>query len=404
MPTGLASDGARTPGRPANAQAGSADPGNRLDSSPLPDPNVASIASNEAQHASVAAPPIAHQVAGQIIAASTNGQREDVQQVNIATATPITSAPPIVKILRLNWQPADLGTITIRMSLTQDALDIRVEASRSETAHMLQRDQDSLTKLLTSAGYRMDSVTVVAVASDTTAVADGRGQSLSSMTPQNWGSSDPDSRSSGGRWNADPDPRTSRDKQNDEQRQEPRCPRRWRRSLCVARRRWVARRTLCEREMARAAQSYGVPLGVLYAVGLAETGRGDSLRPYALNIEGKSVYDIDKEDALRGSEEARPAGAKMIDVGCMQINHHFHASQVRLGRGDARPVEKRRLRSALPAAAESARRQLDAGRGTLSRGARQRSRPEALRLSGDRRSCCVRLRAWNPGCASVLPS
>jgi soluble lytic murein transglycosylase-like protein len=82
----------------------------------------------------------------------------------------------------------------------------------------------------------------------------------------------------------------------------------------------------CEREMARAARSYGVPLGVLYAVGLAETGRGDSLRPYALNIEGKSVYDIDKDEALRRFEQAQRAGAKLIDVGCMQINHHFHAS------------------------------------------------------------------------------
>jgi soluble lytic murein transglycosylase-like protein len=82
----------------------------------------------------------------------------------------------------------------------------------------------------------------------------------------------------------------------------------------------------CEREMARAAQSYGIPLGVLYAVGLTETGRGDSLRPYALNIEGKSVYDIGKSDALRRFQEARLAGARMIDVGCMQINHHFHAS------------------------------------------------------------------------------
>jgi soluble lytic murein transglycosylase-like protein len=80
----------------------------------------------------------------------------------------------------------------------------------------------------------------------------------------------------------------------------------------------------CEREMTRAAQAYGIPLGVLYAVGLTETGRGDSLRPYALNIEGKSVYDIGKSDALRRFHEARLAGAKMIDVGCMQINHHFH--------------------------------------------------------------------------------
>lgn len=83
----------------------------------------------------------------------------------------------------------------------------------------------------------------------------------------------------------------------------------------------------CEREMLRAAQAHGVPLGMLYAVGLAETGRGDSLRPYALNIDGASVYDIDKAEALRRFAAARKAGIKLIDVGCMQINHHFHAGQ-----------------------------------------------------------------------------
>lgn len=81
----------------------------------------------------------------------------------------------------------------------------------------------------------------------------------------------------------------------------------------------------CEREMARAAQKHGVPLGMLYAVGLTETGRGDSLRPYALNIEGRPVYDIDKSEALRQVEAARLSGVRLIDIGCMQINHHFHA-------------------------------------------------------------------------------
>lgn len=42
--------------------------------------------------------------------------------------------------------------------------------------------------------------------------------------------------------------------------------------------------------MMRAAQKYGVPLGVLYAVGLTETGRRGSLSPYALNIEGPSFF------------------------------------------------------------------------------------------------------------------
>jgi soluble lytic murein transglycosylase-like protein len=80
----------------------------------------------------------------------------------------------------------------------------------------------------------------------------------------------------------------------------------------------------CEREMARAAEKYGVPLGMLYAVGLTETGRGDSLRPYALNIEGRGVYDIDRGEAVRRFEKARREGARLIDVGCMQVNHHFH--------------------------------------------------------------------------------
>jgi len=84
---------------------------------------------------------------------------------------------------------------------------------------------------------------------------------------------------------------------------------------------------LCEREMVRAAEKHGVPLGMLYAVGLTETGRGDSLRPYALNIEGRASYDDDKATALRRFQGARANGAKLIDVGCMQINHHFHARQ-----------------------------------------------------------------------------
>ena len=89
----------------------------------------------------------------------------------------------------------------------------------------------------------------------------------------------------------------------------------------------LAGQNACEREMVRAADEHGVPLGMLYAVGLTETGRGDSLRPYALNIEGRAIYDIDKQGALRAFDAARKAGAKLIDIGCMQINHHFHRRQ-----------------------------------------------------------------------------
>ncbi|MCI0598352.1 MAG: transglycosylase SLT domain-containing protein [Beijerinckiaceae bacterium] len=83
---------------------------------------------------------------------------------------------------------------------------------------------------------------------------------------------------------------------------------------------------VCEREMSQAAQRYDVPLAVLYAIGLTETGRRGSLQPYALNIEGPSYFATNLADALRKVNEAQKRGARLIDVGCMQINHHFHAN------------------------------------------------------------------------------
>jgi len=80
----------------------------------------------------------------------------------------------------------------------------------------------------------------------------------------------------------------------------------------------------CEREMIRAASKHGVPLGMLYAVGLAETGNRGSLQPYAMNIEGRAYFAQSASDALRRFEEARRTGAKLIDLGCMQINHYYH--------------------------------------------------------------------------------
>jgi hypothetical protein len=95
-------------------------------------------------------------------------------------------------------------------------------------------------------------------------------------------------------------------------------------ALCEADRTASAVPNICEREMAAAAEAEQVPLGVLYAVGLTETGRKGSLQPYALNIEGKSVFAPTKEDALAEFSRARRKGKKLIDLGCMQINHHYH--------------------------------------------------------------------------------
>ena len=81
----------------------------------------------------------------------------------------------------------------------------------------------------------------------------------------------------------------------------------------------------CEIEMLRASRVHSVPLSVLYAVGLTETGRRGSLQPFALNVAGAAHFAQDLPSALAVFHAARARGVKLIDVGCMQINHHFHA-------------------------------------------------------------------------------
>ena len=67
-----------------------------------------------------------------------------------------------------------------------------------------------------------------------------------------------------------------------------------------------------------------MPIAILYAVGLTETGHKGWLQPYALNIEGKDYVASNIRDALKAFHEAQSRGAKLIDVGCMQVNHYWH--------------------------------------------------------------------------------
>ncbi len=82
----------------------------------------------------------------------------------------------------------------------------------------------------------------------------------------------------------------------------------------------------CEREMTRAAARTGVPLNVLYSVGLTETGSRGELSPYDMNIDGEAVHSAGLAEAMARFAQAKGHGAKLIDIGCMQINHHWHGA------------------------------------------------------------------------------
>lgn len=85
----------------------------------------------------------------------------------------------------------------------------------------------------------------------------------------------------------------------------------------------------CEPEILRASERYGIPTGILYAVGLTETGNKGSLQPNAMNIEGKALFPANRSAAISAFGQARSGGAKLIDVGCMQINVFYHGKEFR---------------------------------------------------------------------------
>lgn len=83
----------------------------------------------------------------------------------------------------------------------------------------------------------------------------------------------------------------------------------------------------CEAQILTAARVHGVPPGILHSVGLTETGRKGSLHPYALNIEGRTVYANSLAEAEAEFRRARAQGKRLIDLGCMQINHRYHGGE-----------------------------------------------------------------------------
>ncbi len=75
-----------------------------------------------------------------------------------------SSAP--LKVLHIKLDPPELGALTIRMSLKNDTLHLQIEASRHETARLIERDHDALSGMLRSAGYSIDGLSVQVTTGD----------------------------------------------------------------------------------------------------------------------------------------------------------------------------------------------------------------------------------------------
>jgi len=67
------------------------------------------------------------------------------------------------KLLHLELRPVELGTITVKLRLSQGGMDIRIEASRAETATMLGQDKEALRDVIRASGYSSDAVSIEAI-------------------------------------------------------------------------------------------------------------------------------------------------------------------------------------------------------------------------------------------------
>lgn len=104
------------------------------------------------------------------------------------------------KVLHLQLQPEGLGVVTIRMSVKDQALRLDLEVARGEAGHLIQRDRDTLSALLRSAGYMIDGVEVRVSDAGGASAQGGNGQGNTPMHGGGQsGSSQPEGRSPGER-------------------------------------------------------------------------------------------------------------------------------------------------------------------------------------------------------------
>lgn len=77
---------------------------------------------------------------------------------------------------------------------------------------------------------------------------------------------------------------------------------------------------ICEELVTKSEQSEQIPTGLLASIANVESG----FNPYALNHKGRSHYFNNHEEITTKINQLLAGHQTNFDVGCMQINYHFH--------------------------------------------------------------------------------
>jgi hypothetical protein len=69
-----------------------------------------------------------------------------------------SSSDGMVKVLHLELKPANLGSVTVRIALKDNAVTLHLETQRRETLAAIEREKDALAAVLSSAGYTVEGI------------------------------------------------------------------------------------------------------------------------------------------------------------------------------------------------------------------------------------------------------
>lgn len=82
---------------------------------------------------------------------------------------------------------------------------------------------------------------------------------------------------------------------------------------------------LCLQAAAQAAADTGVPYDVLRAIATVESGRKGQPWPWTANFGGDGRWYESAEEAEADVARALSEGATNVDLGCFQLNYHWHS-------------------------------------------------------------------------------
>jgi hypothetical protein len=95
----------------------------------------------------------------------------------------------------------------------------------------------------------------------------------------------------------------------------------------------TAQAASCTEHVLEAEQELNIPRGLLLSIALVESGQDGSPQPFAMNLDGKTVYSDSASEARSHLLDKQGRVRQNATVGCMQLSVQHH-------RANFRPVER----------------------------------------------------------------